>query len=253
MTITPQYAAGLIDGEGTIGISHTTADTYTLRVAIGMVTKSSGILTAMKSRWGGRLDSMKPETERHAPKDRWMLESAQAAEFLEEIAPHLILKREQATVGVALNQLVTDSREARGRFHWTDEVRERCEVLKRRMHDLNARGPAPKEPKLPHGTPVAVYKWGWWWEPEESLFGPVEFEGQLPVCGRMVAGHVYATPSWSERQESSLTPTPLLQTPVASEGSKPSNTMGVARRSATGQVFLTNQIVTLCGLDPSET
>jgi hypothetical protein len=45
---------------------------------------------------------------------------------------------------------------------------------------------------------------------------------------------------------------PLLQTPMAAEGTKPSNTMGVARREATGQVFLTNQIVTLMGLDPSE-
>ena len=44
----------------------------------------------------------------------------------------------------------------------------------------------------------------------------------------------------------------LLMTPVASEGAKPSNTMGVARRLTTGQVFLTNQIVALCGLDPSE-
>jgi hypothetical protein len=41
-------------------------------------------------------------------------------------------------------------------------------------------------------------------------------------------------------------------TPVAAEGIKPSNTMGVERRLSTGQVFLTNQIVTLCGLDPSE-
>ena len=41
-------------------------------------------------------------------------------------------------------------------------------------------------------------------------------------------------------------------TPVAAEGTKPSNTMGVARRQATGQVFLTNQIVTLMGLDPTE-
>lgn len=45
----------------------------------------------------------------------------------------------------------------------------------------------------------------------------------------------------------------LLPTPVASEGTKPSNTMGVGRRKATGEVFLTNAIVSLCGLDPSET
>jgi hypothetical protein len=45
----------------------------------------------------------------------------------------------------------------------------------------------------------------------------------------------------------------LLMTPVAAEGTKPSNTMGIARRQSTGQLFLTNQIVSLCGLDPSET
>lgn len=45
----------------------------------------------------------------------------------------------------------------------------------------------------------------------------------------------------------------LLPTPVASEGTKPSNTMGVERRKATGEVFLTNAIVSLCGLDPTET
>jgi hypothetical protein len=41
-------------------------------------------------------------------------------------------------------------------------------------------------------------------------------------------------------------------TPVASEGTKPSNSMGTARRRRTGQVFLTNQIVDLAGHDPVE-
>lgn len=45
---------------------------------------------------------------------------------------------------------------------------------------------------------------------------------------------------------------PSLMTPTAQEGVKPSNTMGVERRRRTGQVFLTDQIVTLMGLDPSE-
>jgi DNA (cytosine-5)-methyltransferase 1 len=44
----------------------------------------------------------------------------------------------------------------------------------------------------------------------------------------------------------------LLPTPMAAEGTKPSNVMGVERRLETGQVFLTNVIVTLAGLDPSE-
>lgn len=42
----------------------------------------------------------------------------------------------------------------------------------------------------------------------------------------------------------------LLPTPMAAEGTKPSNTMGVERRRATGEVFLTNVIVDQFGDDP---
>lgn len=44
----------------------------------------------------------------------------------------------------------------------------------------------------------------------------------------------------------------LLPTPMAAEGIKPSNTMGLERRLETGQPFLTNVVVSLAGLDPSE-
>lgn len=44
----------------------------------------------------------------------------------------------------------------------------------------------------------------------------------------------------------------LLPTPMAAEGTKPSNTMGIARREQSGQVMLTNVIVTLAGLDETE-
>jgi hypothetical protein len=80
------------------------------------------------------------------------------------------------------------------------------------------------------------------------------FSETWPSSGMTRAGTAFALPTWEQRMdgsECSSSPT-LLATPVASEGTKPSNTMGVARRRATGEVFLTNQIVTLCGLDPSE-
>ena len=49
----------------------------------------------------------------------------------------------------------------------------------------------PEVPALPDAKLFAIYRWGWWWEPEESLFGPVEFEGQFPTSGMMVTGRVY--------------------------------------------------------------
>ncbi|AOZ64744.1 hypothetical protein SEA_CHOCOLAT_81 [Arthrobacter phage Chocolat] len=61
------------------------------------------------------------------------------------------------------------------------------------------------------------------------------------------AMHILHNESVEEVPESAL-----LLTPVAAEGVKPSNTMGVERRLSTGQLFLTNQVVTIMGLDPSE-
>ena len=72
----------------------------------------------------------------------------------------------------------------------------------------------------------------------------------FPTSGSMRSGMVYESPTSAAVTDDSACS--YLPTPVASEGTKPSNTMGVARRQETGQVFLTNVIVSLCGLDPSE-
>lgn len=206
------YAAGLVDGEGYIGIMRIkAADTYAIRVAVGMVTKGSPILSSMQARYGGRLNGMKPETERNAPKTRWVVEGDEASAFLSAILPHLILKAEQATICLELHDELQASRSARGRHHWTDQLRTRAEIAKRRIHDLNARGPAVPEPSLPPGVPMAVYRWGAWWEPNDDLFGPVEFTGRLPTSGKMVAGHVYQTadPDWTAAPGPEMIPTPL--------------------------------------------
>lgn len=187
-----RYAAGLVDGEGYIGISHPkAADTYAIRVAVAMVTKGSPILSSMERSFGGRINSMKAETERNATKDRWVVDGQEAADFLARIAPHLILKHEQAMICLEFHDRITASRAAGGRFHWTDELRRQGEIAKRRIHDLNSRGPAPSAPALPPIRPLARIRWGAWWEPDEGLFGPIEFAGKIPTSGRMVNGHIY--------------------------------------------------------------
>ena len=76
------------------------------------------------------------------------------------------------------------------------------------------------------------------------------FSETWPTSGSMRSGTVYVFPTSAAATDDSACS--YLPTPVASEGTKPSNTMGVARRQETGQVFLTNVIVSLCGLDPTE-
>ena len=105
--------------------------------------------------------------------------------------------------------------------------------------------------------PTPLAKWNptrdcWENTQQASLFSERldVFWGTWPSSGMTRSGVAYALPTWEPATDGSECS--YLPTPVASEGTKPSNTMGVARRQATGQVFLTNVIVSLCGLDPSE-
>lgn len=207
------YAAGLIDGEGYIGISHTQADTYTIRVAVSMVTKTTSILTQLQQRYGGRMDNQPPQGPNNAAKVRWTVEGAEASACLERVSPLLILKVGQAQLCLTLYSQIQANKTAKGRKHWDDDLRAQGEIAKRRIQELNSRGPEQPTPTLPIGKPVAVYRWGAWWEPEDSLFGPVEFTDSLPTCGRMVAGHVYAapTPNWPMSFSSPLLPTPTTR------------------------------------------
>src|SRR2546426_100915 len=95
--LTDSYAAGLIDGEGYLGISHVkAADTYTIRVQVAMVTKGSIVLSRMQRVYGGRITQRPPETDRNAEKDVWVLDGQQASDFIEAIRPALLLKGDQA-------------------------------------------------------------------------------------------------------------------------------------------------------------
>lgn len=207
------YAAGLVDGEGYIGVAHIkVADTYAIRVAVAMVTKGTPILATLQRRYGGRLNDMKPETERNAAKTRWVVDGHVAHAFLSVIIPYLILKQDQALISIQIHEEIAASRASRGRYHWTDQLRHQCEVAKLRIHDLNARGPQRAAPILPARTPIAIYRWGEWWKPEDSLFGPVEFTGGFPAHGMMVAGHVYKLPA---PLMAPSVPLALLPTPTA--------------------------------------
>lgn len=223
------YAAGLIDGEGYIGIIHMKpSDTYNVRVQVAMVTKGSPILRRMTAHYGGQISSRPPETEANAAKDVWLLNGQEAHDFLARVEPLLILKRDQARAGMDLWSAILASRAERGRKHWTSELRRHAHHLMLRVQEGNQRGPQEDATPPPHGA-LAVRRWGEWWQPEDDLFGPAPFLGPLPTSGIMVDGALIALPTWAPATDGSgCSSSPgLLPTPRASWGGSATETMGL--------------------------
>lgn len=202
-----EYAAGLIDGEGWIGItSRSRGDTYEINLKVSMSDKGKPALDALADLFGGRVTADADATDIRRSTFQWQLTGKAAAVALRALEVHLIIKARPCQIALELAEMVEAAPIGRGGGKkWSPEMSERAAMLRSRIKEENRRGPDPTPPTLPNSRPIAVYSHGWWWEPDDDLFGPVEFEGQLPVCGRMVAGHVYATPSWSERQDSAST------------------------------------------------
>jgi hypothetical protein len=185
------YAAGLIDGEGYIGIQES-GGSFQVRLKVTMTDKGMVALRRMERLHGGKIDGPRAATERNRASYSWRLTGAKASELIATLRPHLLVKAEAADIALAFQAMVDAApRLPNGRATWTNEMREKAAVFMRRIQDANRRGPDAPAPALPSGSPVAVRRWGAWWEPEEDLFGPVEFTGKLPQSGLMVAGHIF--------------------------------------------------------------
>mgnify|MGYP001576637658 CR=1 FL=1 len=100
--ISDAYAAGFIDGEGSIGITRSlrpryavTKEQYAVRIAVGNTYKP--ILDMLVECYGGQV----VEKRSHNPWSRkpmyhWLLTGSKAIECLRKLYPHLVEKRERA-------------------------------------------------------------------------------------------------------------------------------------------------------------
>jgi hypothetical protein len=97
--LSPQYIAGFFDGEGSIGIYPNSRGTYFLRTQLTQNVSFSSrfLLTNLKSSFSGNLSIQRTT---HGEKFNWQLNADLAANFLTEIAPFLIMKRDQAELAL---------------------------------------------------------------------------------------------------------------------------------------------------------
>lgn len=212
------YAAGLIDGEGYIGIQEA-GGSMQLRLKIVMTDKGLPSLIAMHRAFGGKLAEDRPIGERTRATHVWRLNGRKAADLIERLQSKLLTKAEPARIALEFQQMIDAAPKRANRSAvWDEDMHRWARIFRARIQEANRRGPDAPPPALPPERPLAVRKYGEWWEPDEDLFGPVEFAGRFPTSGTMIAGHVYPL---DVQLPASAMPSGLLPTPRTTDGNGP--------------------------------
>lgn len=211
------YAAGLLDGEGCVGMSKGPRS-FGLRIDFGMTAKALSVLEQLQREYGGKITSHREATERWERVVRWTMVGPVAAEFLRRVSPYLMLKQEQTRLALLIEQIRLDlPNRKRHQKEWTRETYERCDTLYLRIKELNRKGPIDESDPMPGRTPFARFVAGQWLAMQTSLFsdlGSEPYSQTWPRCGMTCGGRAYELPTWGHLTagNGSLS---LLPTPVA--------------------------------------
>lgn len=178
------YAAGIIDGEGWIGISRfskSAVPTFQPKVEVALAEKALAVILWLKAEYGGNVYK-KPDPKRpeNAPCYRWSIAGEQAATFLQKISPALLLKIDQAELIQKLMSVMGPMPTNRRR-DWTPAMSEQAQAMFEEMKRLNRRGPMQEMT---------------WMTDQRQLDGSLEtFSGTFPRSGMLVSGKLYQQPT----------------------------------------------------------
>jgi hypothetical protein len=195
------YVAGLIDGEGCLGIQSTNSTQFYAEISIGMSDKALPLLLEVQKTLGGTVTKRREPTEKWNGAHTWRIGGDAALAFISEVGPFLILKREQYQVLMELKQLVENLEVVGSRRKWTPEASSNAAKVKQKMHLLNKKGPNAQN---------AV---GGWYYPNPDLFGNWRpFSEKFPRWGMTVDGLLFQPKKLEPRsseKDSSLWPRPV--------------------------------------------
>jgi hypothetical protein len=127
------YLAGFIDGEGCICIQRRPdpprRDNYQLVVLI--LNTNQRVMEWLKTRLGcGTYSIRKPYSPRHLPVIQYGITARKAADLLALILPHMIVKREQAALGLAYFRSAHELRDPEARHAAALDYKARMEMLR---------------------------------------------------------------------------------------------------------------------------
>ena len=137
------YAAGIIDGEGCIRLNIRKAPK---RAGVGQITllvhvtnTALVMLEWLNARWPAPIHYIKAKEERNCKaQGQWTLTANNALHFLDDIAPYMVVKREQLKVGRRFQRYLQ-----RGGRHRSEKLLAIQMKFALRLKELNHRGLRP--------------------------------------------------------------------------------------------------------------
>lgn len=100
----PAYVAGIVDGEGCIGILRTRAKDHRsgwkYQLQICVVMREKWLMEALQRQYGGSVWAGERRQPQYAPVARWRIGDRKAGAFLRECQPFLKAKREQSMIAL---------------------------------------------------------------------------------------------------------------------------------------------------------
>ena len=110
-----EYAAGLIDGEGYIGIQ-ATGGSYQVRLKVSMSDKGLPALHALAKLYGGRVRPDRRATEQTRASHTWVLTGEAAVIVIRKLRPLFLIKGAAADVALEFDQMLTASPKRPNRY-----------------------------------------------------------------------------------------------------------------------------------------
>lgn len=146
------YLAGIIDSDGCIGMFKSRAGIQRIKnpryvLTVTVVNTSQELMNWLVEKIGGTYTARKRSKKEHKLTFSWRYDNAKAALLLKDIRPYLIVKRQQADVGI---ELIDNwkTNHGRGATTSTEEIGRR-DALWERMKFLNQTGVQPQRLNLP--------------------------------------------------------------------------------------------------------
>lgn len=157
--------AAILDCEGWVRISSagkTSAGNDTLVLQVGVGNTNPKLTDWLKQTFGGSVYFVNNRHETHKDYYVWRIHGNRAAEILKGILPHLLMKMQQAKLGIEFQEMMhkhgRQTKGVWGSVSLPPEYFETRRQMKKRMHQLNRKGKPlpPAETKRDDTKPALV-------------------------------------------------------------------------------------------------